>query len=44
MQQGSSYRSQENQAWDGIYGRVLSDERVAARFVQLAEKRCCASH
>ena len=38
MQQGSSYRSKENQAWDGVYGRVLSDERAAALFVQLAEK------
>ena len=38
MQQGSSYRSKENQAWDGVYGRVLTDERAATLFVQLAEK------
>lgn len=38
MQQGSKYRSKENQAWDGVYGRVRHDERAAALFVQLAEK------
>lgn len=38
MQQGSKYRSMENQAWDGVYGRVQHDERAAALFVQLAEK------
>ena len=38
MQQGSKYRSKENQAWDGVYGRVRRDERAAALFVQLAEK------
>ena len=38
MQQGSSYRSKENQAWDGVYGRALGDERAAALFARLAEK------
>ena len=38
MQQGSKYRSKENQAWDGVYGLVRRDERAAALFVQLAEK------
>jgi hypothetical protein len=38
MQQGSKYRSMENQAWDSVYGRVRRDERAAALFVQLAEQ------
>lgn len=38
MQQGSKFRSKENQTWDGLYGRIRRDEQAAALFVQLAEK------